>query len=220
LTWVVAWWYATHLGTDGEGLREMRRLAITVAMIVGLLIPASASAATPPGASGTGTAGPWTFNFNAIGDASALSPAGGPATGFATVSHSTRGSFSGPVTCLAMSVDARNATIGVTTAAGRMTVVVFDSKGFVDPVTGEAQLDNFGAGPEFPNFPCASMGATDQHSLESGDVVVSAGSPGPTSKDQCKNGGWSTYGVFKNQGDCVSFVATGGKKEPAGSKKP
>jgi hypothetical protein len=30
-------------------------------------------------------------------------------------------------------------------------------------------------------------------------------------KDQCKNGGWQSFGVFKNQGDCVSFVATGGK---------
>ena len=35
--------------------------------------------------------------------------------------------------------------------------------------------------------------------------------PLPTSKDQCKNGGWRTYGVFKNQGDCVSFVATKGR---------
>lgn len=26
-------------------------------------------------------------------------------------------------------------------------------------------------------------------------------------KDSCKNGGWSAYGVFKNQGDCVSFFA-------------
>jgi hypothetical protein len=37
----------------------------------------------------------------------------------------------------------------------------------------------------------------------------------PTSKDQCKKGGWRTYGVFKNQGDCVSFVATKGKNPPA-----
>jgi hypothetical protein len=37
----------------------------------------------------------------------------------------------------------------------------------------------------------------------------------PTSKDQCKHGGWRTYGVFKNQGDCVSFVATKGKNPPA-----
>jgi hypothetical protein len=32
--------------------------------------------------------------------------------------------------------------------------------------------------------------------------------------DQCKNGGWTTYGVFKNQGDCVSFVATKGENPP------
>jgi hypothetical protein len=31
------------------------------------------------------------------------------------------------------------------------------------------------------------------------------------------NGGWQTYGIFKKQGDCVSFVATGGKNPPGGS---
>jgi hypothetical protein len=39
----------------------------------------------------------------------------------------------------------------------------------------------------------------------------------PTSKDQCKNGGWQDFGIFKNQGDCVSFVETGGKNPPDGS---
>jgi hypothetical protein len=29
----------------------------------------------------------------------------------------------------------------------------------------------------------------------------------PTSKDQCKNGGWRTFPGFENQGDCVSFVS-------------
>jgi hypothetical protein len=38
--------------------------------------------------------------------------------------------------------------------------------------------------------------------------------PLPSSKEQCKNGGWKTFGVFKNQGDCVSFVATGAKNPP------
>jgi hypothetical protein len=37
----------------------------------------------------------------------------------------------------------------------------------------------------------------------------------PTTGDQCKKGGWVAYGVFKNQGDCVSFVATKGKNQPA-----
>lgn len=40
--------------------------------------------------------------------------------------------------------------------------------------------------------------------------------PAPTSKDQCKHGGWQGYAdasgrPFKNQGDCVSYVATGGR---------
>jgi hypothetical protein len=43
----------------------------------------------------------------------------------------------------------------------------------------------------------------------------------PTNKDQCKNDGWKTlYDVnnraFKNQGDCVSYVATNGKNKANG----
>jgi hypothetical protein len=39
--------------------------------------------------------------------------------------------------------------------------------------------------------------------------------PLPATADQCKKGGWQSYGgIFKNQGDCVSFVATHGKNAP------
>jgi hypothetical protein len=44
----------------------------------------------------------------------------------------------------------------------------------------------------------------------------------PEIKDECKKGGWETFvnvntgqQIFKNQGDCVSFVATQGKNPPA-----
>jgi hypothetical protein len=37
----------------------------------------------------------------------------------------------------------------------------------------------------------------------------------PTSKAQCLHGGWRNFPQFKNQGDCVSFVASGGKNPPA-----
>jgi hypothetical protein len=47
-------------------------------------------------------------------------------------------------------------------------------------------------------------------------ITFTAAPPLPTNRDQCRNGRWRTYGVFKNQGDCVSFVATGGKNPPAG----
>jgi hypothetical protein len=39
---------------------------------------------------------------------------------------------------------------------------------------------------------------------------------GPTAAEQCKKGGWQMFGIFKNQGDCVTYVATGGKNPPAG----
>jgi hypothetical protein len=47
----------------------------------------------------------------------------------------------------------------------------------------------------------------------------SAGAPPPpTGTDQCKHGGWESFGTrFKNQGDCVSFFATRGKNPPSGS---
>ena len=37
----------------------------------------------------------------------------------------------------------------------------------------------------------------------------------PATKDQCMASGYKNYPQFKNQGDCVSFVASGGKN-PAG----
>lgn len=33
--------------------------------------------------------------------------------------------------------------------------------------------------------------------------------------ETCKKGGWQSYGVFKNQGDCVSYFATDGRNPPA-----
>ena len=39
----------------------------------------------------------------------------------------------------------------------------------------------------------------------------------PPTTEQCKNGGWQAYGTtFKNQGDCVSYVASKGKNTPNG----
>ena len=52
--------------------------------------------------------------------------------------------------------------------------------------------------------------ATDSGTINCGNL--------PTSKDDCKNGGWKAYGVFKNQGDCVSFVANRSRSSPAGSE--
>jgi hypothetical protein len=49
-----------------------------------------------------------------------------------------------------------------------------------------------------------------------GDVVVTDAQPVPATKQDCKNGGWRNFGNFKNQGDCLSFVATKGENRPSG----
>lgn len=40
---------------------------------------------------------------------------------------------------------------------------------------------------------------------------------GPEDPDtDCKKGAWEDWGVFKNQGDCVSYIVTNGRNAPAG----
>jgi hypothetical protein len=42
--------------------------------------------------------------------------------------------------------------------------------------------------------------------------------PGPEDPEtDCKKGAWEDWGVFKNQGDCVSYIATNGRNAPAGA---
>jgi hypothetical protein len=55
----------------------------------------------------------------------------------------------------------------------------------------------------------------DNLSLTSGAIPANV----PTTKDQCKKDGWKTFTdpSFKNQGDCVSYVATKGKNQPSGT---
>ena len=62
------------------------------------------------------------------------------------------------------------------------------------------------------------LGALPAQLFSFSESFGSAGAPPPpTGTDQCKHGGWKSFGtVFKNQGDCVAFVASGGKNPPSG----
>ena len=68
---------------------------------------------------------------------------------------------------------------------------------------------------ESTDFP-TTAGAAQTTLAGFSDAFVAKIATLPTSQDECKNGGWKTFGVFKNQGDCVSFVATKGKNPPSG----
>lgn len=80
-------------------------------------------------------------------------------------------------------------------------------------------------GPTGPGGNAAVTGWTTNTSLQGGGAytITLTGAVFcpilPTSAHQCKKGGWQDFeGVFRNQGDCVSYVATGGKNRPAGTR--
>ncbi|RJQ07614.1 MAG: hypothetical protein C4558_09345 [Dehalococcoidia bacterium] len=82
-----------------------------------------------------------------------------------------------------------------------------------------AQLDGDGDGVSDANDNCAVTPNADQVDSDGdgiGDACDETPLPLPTSQAYCMKGGWQQYGVFKTQGDCVSFVATKGKNPPAG----
>ena len=110
--------------------------------------------------------------------------------------------FNGPVTCLHVSGNVALLTVQ-DSVFGAVGVRITDGGPMADQL--EALL---GAGCPTPLSSYLSFDFT-------GDIVVVDAPSLPTSKDQCKQGGWKIYGVFKNQGDCVSFVATGGKNPPS-----
>lgn len=107
----------------------------------------------------------------------------------------------------------------------------FDAKPQVDVVGIVASTTTCCSGPSSsvtvnassPNGPVAVTFSVDQ-TLPTWSVTNTYGSGvsflggllPPSAKDECMDGGWQAYGSFKTQGDCVSFVATGGKNPPNG----
>jgi hypothetical protein len=115
---------------------------------------------------------------------------------------------------------------GLETFAANIPVAGGDILGFWFPT----RLDNCyraGTGPLFAKITASDPSVGDLIAVqpqgafdlnESANLALVVGRPPPpTSTDQCKHGGWKSFGsMFMNQGDCVSYVATGGKNPPSG----
>jgi hypothetical protein len=113
----------------------------------------------------------------------------------------------GPVTCL--SVHDNVAVLQTQDSLMRLPIAyrITDNEGLGVPDVVEAAYANPGFSDCRPEF---SYIRTDH--VTSGDIVVVDVPPLPTSKEECKDGGWRAFGsTFSNQGQCVAFVQRGPK---------
>jgi hypothetical protein len=190
------------------------KLILTTAIVgVALAFPSVSSAAsTPTQDSVTLSGGPATasnaINDFVIYDLNATSgPSGENATGHVTMDASTSDHLipyhlDGGVTCLA--VNGNQASINFTdpnlSFFGVIRIQVVDGR-----------PDLFDSFPELGNISatdCTPIAGPGYGQVMNGDISVIDAQPPPTTKDQCKGGGWRQFG-FANQGLCLAFVNHG-----------
>jgi hypothetical protein len=168
----------------------------------------------------TGSGGIFTnVNISAQSGTSGQNPSG---TVSVTVSNFL--TFTGSVTCLSViGPDHGGGSSGTPTTA---VISAVGTLGNLPNLPFKFVLvDNGGGGADTPGDEPGAGSPTDCSlpspefvfdltPLTHGRAVVFDAPVLPTSKEQCKNGGWRNFSQFKNQGDCVSFVATNGKNQP------
>ncbi len=224
------------------GGRSAQRLLLTGCLILGVLglDAVEAHAAAPSSLTGetfishdvkgstlTGTC-PEDFNgTNGSFNFSVSGTAAGPFPGIFTESGSFTTSPTGEVGDFSSTFTIENAAGSVTVTGTKSLHPESDSVVSCFPGTGGSEVNG-------------SVGATYRATIagvgqDTGTATVSIdddlfgsdtpllffnenfGSTGAV-RQQCQHGGWKSFGtLFKNQGDCVSFFATGGKNPPSGS---
>jgi len=186
----------------------MGRLATIVGLAVGVMavLPAAAGASHTPTGEPFGedfvTGAFFTGVANLTIDAHS-GPSGENPTGEATADDGV-GSDTGRVTCLY--VAGNRATVGVdfTSVGGGFFFLEDSNRDGPDMFAGVGTLTG-----EAPSV-CPADSPRPLTAVV-GDIVVHDAPTLPTTKDQCKNGGWRNFPGFKNHGQCVAFVQRGPK---------
>jgi hypothetical protein len=184
---------------------RITRLSLVASVFAVLAMPASAAGQAPVEDSvvGSGTlANGFSFEVDARSGPSGKNPHGT----FVATARGVRAEFS--VVCL--QVTGTTAVVGANLGIDGGGVLFQVVDGSPDTIAGSPLLRR--VQPQDCQTPPADL----PQPFTSGSVVVTDAQPLPRSKEQCKNGGWQSFGIFKNQGDCVSFVATGGRNQPSG----
>jgi hypothetical protein len=183
---------------------------LVAVMVLGALAAPAVSQGQGPvedSVTGSGTAGPYSFVFDAHSGPSGAHPTG--TAGF-SLTEVPSVFARGPVSCLAVQGD--HAVIGIANDPGSVgqgaLIEVFGSNTVAFSIASAPPTD------------CSTGVGNDPVAVTSGAIAITDARALPMAKAQCKNRGWQTYGAFKNQGECVSFVATGGKSPPGAGSNP
>jgi hypothetical protein len=186
-----------------------RLVVLAAAAVTGLLAMGSSAAAAKPQPVVTGDSVTAVGTSSFCGGPLAISAQSGPSGENPTGQISGACPPTGPVTCLDVSTfdspggfTDQTASLTVAGPAGPLVFVIFKTVRFGSGIGVAAGSD------------CTQTVSNALNLGFTGSIDIVDAPPLPTSKDQCKNGGWRTFGVFKNQGDCASFVATGGRNGP------
>jgi hypothetical protein len=185
-------------------MRKGALAAVAATLLALLLAPAAGASHDPSGAPfdedfvvGTGTVLFMDVPLGTISFDAQSGPEGENPRGTITAVSRFGDRITTPVTCL--NVNEHRAVVGTSS----LFVIVEDSAvaGAADTES-EVLITGGGAPTTCPPDPPGA----DPPRIMPGDVVVHDAVPLPTSKGQCKNGGWRNFPGFKNQGECVSFV--------------
>jgi hypothetical protein len=192
--------HAPHVTTDTERRSFARAVVLVVLAACACLALPSTAAAQQDSVIGSGELeGAQPFSVNAVSG-----PAGENATGSFSVVLGI-GDLIGDVTCL--NVSGSQAVVGGPVTGGTAVPAGFGYFFHVDdraPMSDLVRLELLGSPPSG----CGSPLFISPALVTVGDIVVTdapAPPPLPTSKDECKDGGWRQFG-FRNQGECVAFV--------------
>jgi hypothetical protein len=180
------------------------RIIAGFGLLAALAVPAAAGAAPRPSPSfkdsavGNGSTSFFTnFDFNVTSGPSGENP-----VGFTTSDGFGEHFEASSIACLA--VNGNTATFAGSLKPNRFGFTHFRVT-VVDNGPANSGLDTDAANAYFAPVGCSAPETSFLGTLTSGDVVVVDSPPPPTSKGQCKRGGYERYG-FRNQGQCVAFV--------------
>jgi hypothetical protein len=109
----------------------------------------------------------------------------------------------GTVRCLRV-VSATAAVVGIFVPAAGQSAFVAVTDGPTQFIT----VFGFAPGDTIGPSGCPSVLPGGGLEVVSGHIAITDAQPLPTSKEQCRNGGWAQFG-FTNHGQCVAFVQRG-----------